>query len=409
LPRDEFPVTERCVYLNHAGVAPLPRAAAAATAEVATAFAEEGGLAFDRYRDPVEQTRATAAHLLGASADDVAFVKNTTEGLGFVASGLDWQEGDRVVVPDREFPSTIYPWLALEDRGVRVDRIAPVGPGGTLPLDAFEEALDAGPTRLVATSWVQYGLGWRTDIEGLARLCREHGALLCVDAIQGLGVVPADLAGWGVDFAAADAHKLLLGPLGIGVFYVAPERRDDLRVLEVGWNSVSHREEWDNLELDLDPTARRFEGGTHNLVGLIALGASLELLAEAGIDEVWRHVDALCDAAVSGLTDAGVLVLSDRSDAGRSSIVTATIPGVAAKEVCDRLQDDGIVCAPRGGGVRIAPHGYNTFEEIEQLVDAMGALVPPPPEPEPEPEVEPEPKAPARPPAQGPMRRPADW
>jgi selenocysteine lyase/cysteine desulfurase len=409
LPRDEFPVTERCVYLNHASVAPLPRAAAAATAEVAQAFADEGGLAFDGYRDRVEEVRSTAAQLIGATADDVAFVKNTTEGLGFVASGLDWQEGDRVVVPDREFPSAIYPWLALEEHGVRVDRIAPVGPGGNLPLDAFASALDEGPTRLVATSWVQFGLGWRTDIEGLARLCREHDALLCVDAIQGLGVVPGDLAAWGVDFAAADAHKLLLGPLGIGVFYVAPERRDDLRVLEVGWNSVSHREEWDNLELTLDPTARRFEGGTHNLVGLVALGASLDLLVAAGIDEVWRHVDALCDAAVGGLSDAGVLVLSDRSEDGRSSIVTANIPGVAPAEVCDRLQDDGIVCAPRGGGVRIAPHGYNTFEEIERLVEAMGALVPPPPEPEPEPEVEPEPKAPAPPPAQGPMRRPADW
>ncbi len=221
--------------------------------------------------DRLDEVRLTAAALLGVPATDVAFVKNTTEGLAFVAEGLDLRPGQRVIVPDREFPSTLFPFLALRDRGVRVDLVQPQGPGGALPLEAFAAALDEAPTALVTVSWVQFGTGWRTDLEVLADLCHRHGALLCVDVIQGLGVLPCSLAEWGVDFAAADGHKWLLGPEGLGVLYVAAEHRDRLRVIEPGWASVAQREQWDDLRLDYDDSARRFEGGTLNVAG--ALGS----------------------------------------------------------------------------------------------------------------------------------------
>jgi selenocysteine lyase/cysteine desulfurase len=220
-------------------------------------------------------------------------------------------------------------------------------------------------------SWVQFGRGFRLDVAGLAELCREHGALLCVDAIQGLGVVPCDLEAWGVDFAAADGHKWLLGPEGLGVFYVRADRRDLLHPLEPGWASVVHREEWGNLDLVWDATARRFEGGTANFAGIHGLGASIDLLTRAGIDAVWRHVDGLCDRLASGLAEAGATVLSDRSRDGRSAIVTflprAEDPAVAVK----RLKALGFICADRGGGVRVAPHGYNTADEIDALIAAV--------------------------------------
>lgn len=371
LPRDQFPVAERYRYLNHAGVAPLPRCAADAAKEFLDDFVRRGAVRFESWEKRMEAVRSSAARLLGVPSTDVAFVKNTTEGLGFVANGMPWKEGDRVLVPNHEFPSTIYPWLSLRDFGVQVDLLEPVGPGWTLPLELFERALVEQPTRLVAVSWVQFGRGWRTDLAALARLCHDHGALLCADAIQGLGVLPAQLQEWDVDFAMADAHKWMLGPLGTGVLYVAERNRELLRPLEPGWASVVHREEWDNLELIYDASARRFEGGSQTLETIMEMGASLDLLLEAGIDEIWRHVDSLADRATDGLEASGATVLSDRSPQGRSGIVTFGIPGHDATTVWEKLDAQRIICSARGGGVRIAPHGYNTAEEIDTLIDAV--------------------------------------
>jgi cysteine desulfurase/selenocysteine lyase len=376
LARTEFPVTECWTYLNHAGVAPLPGPAVEAMGGYARRAAAGGSLAVAEHSARAEEVRASAARLMGVATSEVAFVKNTTEGLGFVANGLTWRSGDRVVVPDFEFPSTLYPWLALRDRGVVVDLVEPRGRGGCLPVEAFAETMAAGPPpKVVATSWVQFGRGWRTDLAALAALCHEGGSLLCADVIQGLGVVPAELAAWGVDFAMADAHKWLLGPEGIGVLYVSEACLDLLRPLEPGWASVAHREQWDNRELIWHDDARRLEGGSANAAGIHALGASLEMLEGAGAAEVWAHVDGLCDRACTGLEDqAGATVLSDRSADGRSGIVTFRLDGYDPPALHRELADQGIVCSPRGGGIRIAPHGYNTTEEIDRLLAAVSEL-----------------------------------
>jgi cysteine desulfurase/selenocysteine lyase len=372
LPREQFPVTECYRYLDHAGVSPIPRVAADAAQWFIDRIVRQGKVDYDELDVRQEATRVLAAQLMGVPGEDVAFIKNTTEGLGFVASGLDWSPGDRVVVPDLEFPSNVYPWLALRDLGVQVDLVSPVGAGGALPIAAFEQALAAGPPpKVVAVSWVQYGRGWRTDIATLARLSHDAGALLCVDAIQGLGVMPAALADWDVDFAVAGGYKWLLAPEGVGVLYVAEAVRDRLRPLEPGWASVAHRYDYENLDLVWADSARRFEAGSPNMLGTMAFGASVQLLLDAGIPQVWAHVDGLCDRLVDGLTAIeGVRVLSDRSLEGRSSIVTFAVDGVPSTDVVERLKAAAFVCSPRGGGVRVAPHGYNTVEEIDALVAA---------------------------------------
>ncbi|NUW46793.1 aminotransferase class V-fold PLP-dependent enzyme [Nonomuraea rhodomycinica] len=375
LARQHFPTTRSWAYLNHAGICPLPQPAVDAMLRRAQEASVDGEFTYEQHKSDNERIRALGARLMGVPADDVAFIKNTTEGLGFVANGLSWSPGDRVVIPDGEFPSTLYPWLALQDQGVRIDRVAPAGPGGALPVEAFERVIRQGPPpKVVVTSWVQFGTGWRVELPALAEVCADVGALLCADVIQGLGVVPADLDRWGVDFAMADGHKWLLGPTGSGLLYVRGRHLDRLRPLEPGWNAVRHREDWDNPHLVYDPTARRLEGGMPIMSGIAALGASLGLLLEAGVEAVWRHVDALCEHACEGLTKAGAVILSDRSAAARSGIVSFSLDGLDAPAAALELRMRGIACSARSGALRISPHGYNTFEEIDRLVAEVRRL-----------------------------------
>lgn len=374
LRRSDFPAAANWIYLNHAGTAPPSGPAAEAMRRCMEEAAGGGSVVFAAHEQRGEEVRGAAARLMGVPTADVAFVKNTTEGLGFVANGLPWRPGDRVVVPDLEFPSTLYPWLALRDLGVTVDLVPMTGPGQVATLDAFAEAVRAGPPpKVVAVSWVQFGRGWRTDLAGVAALCHEVGALLCADVIQGLGVIPADLDGWGVDFAMADAHKYLLGPLGVGVLYVRGSCLDRLRPLEPGWASVAHREEWDNRELVLAAGACRLEGGSANLTGIHAMGASIDLLLATGVDRIWSHVSALGDHLCEGLASAGATVLSDRSPAGRSAIVTFAVDGADHQAFSDALRREGIVCAPRAGGIRVSPHGYSTEDDVDAVVAAVRA------------------------------------
>jgi len=172
----------------------------------------------------------------------------------------------------------------------------------------------------------------------------------------------------------ADAHKWLLGPLGIGMLYVRRSCLEELRPLEPGWASVVHREQWDNLDLVWDDSARRFEGGSPNMVGIHGMGASLDLLLNAGMEAVWTHVSALTDRACEGLASAGATVTCDRSPKGRSGIVTFTVAEQDPVTVTAALESRGVVCSPRGGGVRLSPHGYNTYDEVDRLVSAVAEL-----------------------------------
>ncbi|HEX4819523.1 MAG TPA: aminotransferase class V-fold PLP-dependent enzyme [Acidimicrobiales bacterium] len=375
LPREQFPVTERYRYFDHAGVSPIPKVAADATRWWIDRTLTKGKVDYDELEARQASARATAAALMGVPTNDVAFIKNTTEGLAFVAAGLDWHDGDRVVIPDHEFPSAIYPFLALEERGVKVDLVTPVGDARALPLEAFERVIGSGPApKLVVVSWVQFARGWRTDIAGLARLAHEAGALFCVDAIQGVGLVPAHFEDWGVDVAMAGAHKWMLGPEGIGVVYVAERIRERVRPTEPGWASMAHDADYDNLTVAWADSARRYEGGTANNAGTAAFDASLRLIESTGVERIWRHVDALCDRLVAALGNVPhTTVLSDRSAEGRSGIVSIRVDGQPSEQTAHLLNGQRFVCSARGGGVRIAPHGYNTVDEIDALVASVAA------------------------------------
>ncbi len=368
-----FPVFRDLAYLDFAGIAPLPTVAVDVVTHAARRVAARGVLDADAAAEEIEDVRGRAASLCGARPEEICFVRNTTEGLGWVANGLGLGPGDRVVVSGGEFPSTYFPWVALREVGVRVDVVEPVG--GRWPLERFAAALAAGPpARVLATSWVQFSNGWRTDLAALGSLCAEAGTLLCADVIQGLGAVPLDLDALPVDFAMADGHKWLCGPEGVGVMYVAAAHMERLRPLEPGWNSVAHRMEWDNLAYVPDSSARRFEGGSPNVLGVLALGASLGLLAAVGSRAVWERISALAATTVSILEARGMDVLSDRSPEHASGIVVFRHPAREPGGVVEALRGRGVVVTgPRGGGVRVSPHAWCNEDDLDRLDEGLAS------------------------------------
>jgi selenocysteine lyase/cysteine desulfurase len=278
--RDQVPASARWAYFDHAAVAPITQSAADAMAAWLADNTANGAADWRRWAMAVESTRTLAARMINAAVDEIALVRNTTEGVNLVAEGFPWQPGDNVVLPAGEFPSNLFPWLNLASRGVETRLVQPID--GRLDLNRLESACDAR-TRIVATSWVDYATGWRTDLDALAELAHRRGALLFVDAIQGLGVFPLDVSQTPIDFLAADGHKWLLGPEGAGLFFLRREHLDRLRPTGLGWHSVRQAGRYDDPRLDLRPTAARFEGGTYPTATFVGLAASLALLLELGI------------------------------------------------------------------------------------------------------------------------------
>ena len=366
--REQVPVTQRYVYFDTAAVAPMCAAARDAMIHHAKESAEHGDALYGDWRRRLEAARRSAARLVGADPAEIAFLKNTTEGIAFVAEGLDWREGDNVVIPEREYPANVYPWMNLARRGVEL-RWLPHR-GGRVSIDALPEACDER-TRLVALSFVQFASGYRTDLEKVGRFCRERGYLFLVDAIQGLGAFPVDVRSAGIDFLAADGHKWLLGPEGAAIFFCRSERLGELRLVEVGAGSVARPQAYLDYHLDLPPTARRFEAGSVNLAGTFALAAAVEFLVEAGIERISERVLALTDRLNAGLAERGWEVLSSRRPDEASGIVLFRKEDVDSQAVVERLREGGIVLSCRAGALRASPHFYNTEAEIDRLLEAL--------------------------------------
>ncbi len=366
--RQEFPVVHHCTYLNHAAVGTLPGRARAAVQAYVTDFNEYAASHYPDWEAAIDTTRSRAARLINAAADQIAFVKNTTEGLCFAANGMDWRPGDNVVLNDLEFPSNVYPWLNLARHGVETRMVESVD--GRLPVESIGEKIDS-KTRVVSISHVEYGNGFRNDIAAIGALCREKHVVFVVDAIQSLGQTPVDVAEMGIDILTADGHKWLLGPEGIGIFYCAPHMTDRLELYEVGWNSVADAGNYDSFDPTPAPTARRFECGSHNTLGIHALGASLDLLLEVGIEAVQGRLRLLTDRLVESLREAGYRVLSPRGESEWSGIVTFDSPVHETGALHRTLRSHQIIGARRGGGIRISPHFYNTEEEVLRVVEVL--------------------------------------
>ncbi|MEQ1569852.1 MAG: aminotransferase class V-fold PLP-dependent enzyme [Myxococcota bacterium] len=365
--RAEFPVTRRYNYLNHAGMCPVPDRVVQRITAAAQAQAEHGLVRIEAWEREVEEVRAGAARLVGCGADELTFVRNTSHGLSLVAAGIDWREGDVVLcATSEEYPSNVYPWQRLAARGVELRTVD--APGGVVSAEAFAAAGDAR-TRLVVVSSVQYASGHRVDLEALGAVCRKRGWWLCVDAIQSLGAIPFDAQAVGAHFVAADAHKWMLGPSGIGVLSVS--RDVPLDPVLVGWRSTKEATNFDQVKLDLRDDAARFEEGSLAYVTIAGLGGALELSEEVGVPAIWDRVRWLGDHLIGALGSAGHRVTSPVSGAGRSASVVFEPAGGDPAGLVARLAERGIVVSCRRGRLRASPHFYNTTGELDQLVQAL--------------------------------------
>jgi len=377
----EFPSRRDSIQFNHAAVCPLPARAVAALAGYAEKLSSRGALDWKEWGAEADALRASAARLIGADdrvggARSVSVVPNTTWGLNLVAEGLDLSPGDSVVTTASEFPANLTPWLALERKGVTVRRL-PTRDGG-FAADELLAACDAS-TRVVAISAVAFHTGFRAPMEQIGAFCRSRGILFGLDAIQAVGAIPVDVAGWEVDFLSADGHKWMLGPEGCGILFTRPELRTRLRP-PAGWTNLK-RGTGADFHVPERPEytgdATRFEVGALPTPGVYALRASLDLLLEIGLSEIGRRISVTLAVLIDGLPKLGFTpVLFDGSP--RSGILAARPPGEKdARFYAKELAARNIAVTAREGFLRFSPHVGNDEEEAATILAALRGLTSP--------------------------------
>ena len=368
----EFPVARETAYLAHAAVCPLPACARDAVSDYAAACTggdQEDFVPANLLRD----TRQLAANLIGAELCEIALVGPTSLGLSFIAQGIDWQPGDNIIVHGDDYPSNVYPWMALAERGVELKRLEPSSPGRIEPEDVF--ALIDPRTRMTALASCHYVSGYRIDIGAIGRELRSRGILFCVDGIQTVGAFPTPVEH--VDFLAADAHKWMLGPCSAGILYVKREMQDRLKPVVQGWHNLSCPDFIAQETLDYKSDGRRYEAGTANLLGIVGHHASLQLLDALGLAKIAADLLAKRRRLVPELLAKGCDVLhADVPEANASGIVAFSKPGEDMAALQARLGQAGVTVSlrvMRDGSklIRLSPHFYNTPAELYRLLEAL--------------------------------------
>ena len=363
--REKFPVTRSKVFLNHAAYSPLPQP----VVDAMRRYNEE----LCRYE--IDESKYSLgqeilAKLVGAERGEVALVPNTSTGLNIVANMLDYHVGSNVVTTDLEYPSVVYPWLK-EKLGVEVRYVKNVN--GRVLVEDMEKAIDY-KTVVVTISHVGYANGFRHDLKAMADIAHEHGAYLVVDAIQSLGAMPINVRRDNVDFLTASCYKWLLGPAGAGYLYIRKELVERFEPPFIGWASVKPEvfdtvEFWDIWKLQLSKTASRFEVGSPSFISFIGAAVAIQLLLDVGIENIQKRVLDLTELLMSSVKSMGLRLTTPEDRECRSGIVHFLVD--RAQERAEKLKKKGIIVSARSKGLRVAPHFYNTKEEIERLIKEL--------------------------------------
>jgi selenocysteine lyase/cysteine desulfurase len=367
--REQFPVTESKVFLNHAAQSPLPKPVAYAIHRYTDNFSKFGTslVECDRWGKPF------FAKLIGARPEEIALVENTSVGLNIAANVLQYPPGSKIVTTDLEYPSVVYPWLR-KNLGVRVHYVKSVD--GKVSLDEMEKAVD-DKTVAVAISHVEYVNGFRQNLRVLSEIAHEHGAYLIVDAIQSVGTMPVNVKTDDVDFLMAACYKWLLSPPGAAYLYVKDDLIEKFEPPYVGWASVRQEvfktiDFWDIWNLKLAKTASRFEVGSPSTISFVGAAEAMKMLLDCGTENIKRRIIKLTDRLIDSVKDVGLKLQTPEERQCRSGIVNFKIG--KADKVTDKLNRKGIVVSARAHGIRVSPHFYNTEEEIDKLTEEIKKL-----------------------------------
>lgn len=368
--RSLFPATQKYTYLNSAAVAPLPTISIEAVISQMRDVSLYGSAHYNDWIATKDRARETIAKMLNVRADQIAFMRNTSDGFATVANGITWEKGDNIVSFEKEFPANFYPWRRVRDKyGVEM-RLCPEK-NGRIDLNEFTNLIDSN-TKLVAISAVQYGSGFRADLERIGRAAREVEALFSVDIIQALGTMPFDLPAQFVDIVSSASHKWLCSPEGCGILYLSDRARERVEPTLVGWISVDEPWDFEDREQEFKPTALAWESGTGTSSLFYGLDKSTELLYKTGAENIQNYLEDLTDHLCELISGKAYEIVSSREPSEKSQIVCIKHQnGLLPTEIAKRLEAENIVVSPRNDRIRIAPHFFNNHEDVEKLAENL--------------------------------------
>jgi selenocysteine lyase/cysteine desulfurase len=368
---EQYPVNGHLIWLNNCGTTPAGTHILDAMDRFLQGYARRGTLTRTaRYHDVKDRIKAILAPLLNCHSDELALIHHTAEGMNFISHGLDLQTGDEIMLLENEYPSNVYPWLHWKARGVLLKTV-PMASSPAGFLENFKNTLTAA-TRVVSLSAVHWCTGMPLPLEAIGSLCRQQGVDLVVDGAQGVGMRPIDVQACHIAYMAFPTWKWLMGPLGMGVLYVRRDRLEKLRPVFVGTESVVDDEQYLPYKDELKPDADRFTISTANFNDWVYFLAALEMLENIGFPQVRHRLAELSEHLCDGLRGAGCCVLSDEFSQDRSAICVFENPGVSTPEILNRFQAAGVVAAERLGRVRLSPHIYNSFEQLDRVARLAG-------------------------------------
>ncbi len=369
--RSYFDVVEKRLFFNHAAYSPISRPVVAAINEYFEHRQYGNPQSWNIAEEHMEGLRSNYGQLVGVQAERIAHMSNTVSGVNVLANGLDWKAGDHILLYADEFPSNVMPFLNLKDRGVEVEFLS--APGGKVLPELFEAAIKP-QTRLISVSSVQYLTGYQVDLKTLSQICHDHDIIFSVDAIQSVGVIPTDVIDSGIDFMAVGGHKWMMSPLGTGFLYVSEALQSRLKLVHRGYMGHVNPIDFGNFDQALSPHARRFELGAFNAPGMAGAEKATSLLLDCGIESIYGHVRALINQFTWGLEALPYRFMYEFDENEQSSICMFTHGDPTRNEdIFIKLTESGVNISLRGGGLRFAPHYYNTSEEVEQFLMLLKA------------------------------------
>jgi len=371
---NEFCLRDDFIHVNHAAVAPWPIRTKNAVVSFAEENSQQGSLNYLQWMEKEQSLREQLKKLINAdSTDEIALLKSTSEALSVVAYGIDWKNGDTVVTSAEEFPSNRLLWESLQPLGVGVKLVDlhQADDAEQAIIDATDES-----TRLLSISAVQYASGRKMDLKRLGQHCQSNNILFCIDAIQQLGALSFNVNEVQADFVAADGHKWMLGPEGLALFYCRKKHLSTLKLNQYGWHMIEHMHDFSRTDWEPAHSARRFECGSPNTMGIMALSASLSLIEETGIESIEQQVLDNTDYLINELSQRdNIQLLSDVSKDTRSGIVTFKHQLISNDPLFEHLKLHNVFCAPRGGGIRFSPHFYTPREQLQTLLELIDNAV----------------------------------